>query len=1138
MQCNDSEMAARVRAHDWSTTALGPMEGWPASLKIAVGLCLRSRFPMFVWWGDELINLYNDAYVPLLGARHPDALGRPARSVWREIWPVIAQQVEAVRHGHATWNERVPLTLARNGFSEEGFFTWSYSPIPDEQGRVGGLFCVCTEDTARVHAERERDRLLREVEDERARLAEAFAKSPAFVAVLRGPDHVFETINERCRAIIGPREVIGRPVRHALPEVAAQGILEPLDRVYATGERYVADRCRIVFQPTPDGPSEERFLDFVYEPMRGPDGEVARILAHGVDRTEEAHIVRRDRFLVDLEDAVRPLADPAEVTHTCAAMLGRHLGVSRCAYADVEADGDTFNSIGDYVDGVDSVLGRFRFSDFGPDVRDRMQMESAIVIDDVEARGLDPASVEAHRRLSVRSLVAVPLHKAGRLVGMMSVQTSTPRRWNPADIELVRHVANRCWEAIERLRIERALRESEQRFRTMSDDAPVVIWMSDHDGQTEYVNAQWHEMTGQPTPVRANQWLEAVHPDDRAGARAAFAEAIAQQRPCRTEYRLRRADGEYRWCVDSGTPRYAPSGQFLGMIGSVVDITDRKRGELALATEKSVLELLATGSPVAEVLDAIVRGLEAQSSSGLLASMLIVDETAQRLRHGAGPSLPSRYVELVDGLPLAPIGSCGTAAVERRWVCSLDIEHDPHWRGYEHVALGHGLRACTSAPILASDGRVLGTVAVYYRTPRGPSAHDRELLRSAIHLAGVVLERDDIDRRLRHSLAAEQRARAEAERASRTKDDFLATLSHELRTPLNAILGWSQIVRGKTELPAPLDRAIEVIERNARAQAQIIDDLLDMSAIVSGKVRLDVTRIELADVLYAAVEAGRPSATARGIELACVVDGAEGLVVRGDPGRLQQVLWNLVSNATKFTPKGGRVTVSLDAVDGQARLRVRDTGEGIDPEFLPNVFDRFRQADASSTRRHGGLGLGLSIVRQLVEMHGGAVSVDSEGRGKGATFTVSLPIDSHAAPRASLDAVASSDDGLRGLRVLVVDDDDDARELVERLLSERAAEVGTADCAARALELLDECRFDVIVSDIGMPGEDGLTLLRRVRALPAERGGTTPAIAVTAYARPEDRVMAIRAGFQMHLPKPIDSAELVGLVARLGQARP
>ena len=410
-----------------------------------------------------------------------------------------------------------------------------------------------------------------------------------------------------------------------------------------------------------------------------------------------------------------------------------------------------------------------------------------------------------------------------------------------------------------------------------------------------------------------------------------------------------------------------------------------------------------------------------------------------------------------------------------------------------------------------------------------------------LRMLGVNLDIDEHKR----LLEAERVAREEAERAGALKDDFLATLSHELRTPLNAILGWTHVLLTNKADPARAREGLEVIARNARAQAQIVEDLLDMNRIMAGRLRLEVRRADLTTIINEALDSVRPAAEAKGVRLQAVLDPHAG-AVSGDPGRLQQVFWNLLSNGIKFTPKGGKVQVTLERVGSHAEVSVSDSGEGIAPAFLPFVFDRFRQADASTTRRHGGLGLGLAISKQLVELHGGSIRARSEGANAGATFTVVLPLSALtsdalapadarlATSRAASPAVLFDEQvSLHGVYVLMVDDEVDARSLLERLLEDHGAHVTAAASAEEAFNLLLTDRFDVLVSDIGMPGEDGYAFLRRVRSLGAENGGDIPAVALTAYARAEDRVRAIRAGFQMHIAKPVEPVELLTMVASL-----
>lgn len=398
--------------------------------------------------------------------------------------------------------------------------------------------------------------------------------------------------------------------------------------------------------------------------------------------------------------------------------------------------------------------------------------------------------------------------------------------------------------------------------------------------------------------------------------------------------------------------------------------------------------------------------------------------------------------------------------------------------------------------------------------------------------------RKQVEREREELLERERAARAEAERANRMKDEFVATLSHELRTPLHAILGWASVLNRKYGGEPDLGDGLSIIERNTRAQARLIEDLLDISRIVSGKLRLDLRSVDLADVVRGAIEAVAPAADAKQVRIEKVLDPLAGPVT-GDPNRLQQVVWNLLSNAMKFTPKGGRIQILLERVNSHLELTVADDGVGIAPEFLPHLFERFRQADASASRRYGGLGLGLAIVRHIVELHGGSVRAKSPGEGQGAAFIVTLPLRIAKIEEPPEQRVHPTDGGgplqvddvtLPGMRILVMDDEPDARLLIRKVLEESGATVLLAGSATEAIELLRQERPHLLLCDIGMPDEDGYEFITRVRHLPADEGRDTPAVALTAFARVEDRTKAMLTGFQNHLAKPFEPEELIATV--------
>jgi PAS domain S-box-containing protein len=484
-----------------------------------------------------------------------------------------------------------------------------------------------------------------------------------------------------------------------------------------------------------------------------------------------------------------------------------------------------------------------------------------------------------------------------------------------------------------------------------------------------------------------------------------------------------------------------------------------------------------------------------------------------------------------------------------------DVGKDPRYgknSPYYGMPPGHlPVVSYLAVPVLTRTGDVIGGLFFGHPEPARFSERHERIIEGLAAQAAIAMDNARLYETAQKSLqerekllASEKEARHMAETASRTKDEFLGLLSHELRTPLNAILGWSRMLSTQLD-EATYTRAVESIERNAKLQSRLIDDMLDISRIISGKLRLDTQPVDLTAVINAAVDTLRPAAEAKNIRVYVVLDYSAGVVL-GDSTRLQQIVWNILSNAIKFTPKEGSVQVSLERINSHVEITVSDTGIGIEEEFLPYVFDRFRQADSTSSKKYGGLGLGLSIVRQLAELHGGTVEADNREDVKGAVFTVKLPIMA-VHPKSekrfneieqNIQAVGSTlafdcPPSIDGTKLLVVDDEPDARMLIRAILEQCGAQVETCESAAQALKLIEEYKPDILVSDIGMPEVDGYDLIRKIRGKEKGSGKRLPAVALTAFARPEDRLKALSAGYNMHIPKPVEPAELIVVIASL-----
>lgn len=692
-----------------------------------------------------------------------------------------------------------------------------------------------------------------------------------------------------------------------------------------------------------------------------------------------------------------------------------------------------------------------------------------------------------------------------------------PRHWGAATFpasKAVSHVL--AWRhrfPTQRMNDGEILHQSEERFRLLVDSVrDYAIFMLDPDGHVLTWNAGAERFKG----YKAHEIVGSHF------SRFYTAEALARNHP---EYELKvaretgsfeeegyrvRKDGSQFWANVVITAMRDKDGQLVGFAKVTRDLTQRRNHEEALRQSEERFRLLVEGVADYAIFMLDVNGRVATWNVG-----------AQRIKGYSADEIIGKHFSMFYPPEVKDSGwlehELEMAAATGRFV-------DTGWRVRKD---GTSFWANVTITALRDhDGRLIG----YAKLTRDMTEMKRV---QAIELANV--ERDEI-------LEAERSARISAQRATRMKDEFLATLSHELRTPLSAILGWTQLLLRAANGSAPIDqrRAIEIIDRNARAQVQLIDDLLDLSRIMTGKIRLELRQVSIQDAIEAAVDSARPAAEAKDIRLSTLLDPGPATVT-ADGGRLQQVVWNLLTNAIKFTPKGGRVQVLLQRVNSHVELTVSDTGIGIDPAFLPFVFERFSQQDSSTTRGHGGLGLGLAVTKQLVDLHGGTIRALSQGEGKGATFVVQLPLsivqtaDEYdrvhpAVETHSADEVSAPQ--LHGLHVFIVDDEPDARDLLRRILEDHGMRVTAFSSASEVLEALELSRPSLLVSDIGMPGMDGYQLMRALRASEA-RESRLPALALTAFARSEDRKRSLLAGYQAHLSKPFDVGELILSLASL-----
>ena len=786
-------------------------------------------------------------------------------------------------------------------------------------------------------------------------------------SALRASDYRFLEINPTFEQQAGLQQAVGKTVRQLVPDLEDHWI-QIYGQVALTGEPARFENGSLAMN---------RWFDVYACRIGEPEGRKVAIVFKDISERKRAEELSRrtaelNAFRVSLTDALRPLADPVEIQATASRVLGEYLGANRVVYFEVR--GADYVVERDYVNGAEALAGNYPVDSFGSKLLAAYRTGRAVSASNVEADpNLSPDQRAAYAAIQIGAYIGIPLVKRGELVAGMAVHTSGSRAWTPDEVSLAEEVAERTWAAVERARVEAALRDSENRFRMAIEAAQLGTW-------------DWNLITDQ----------------------------LILDQGCKAMY---------------GLPPEALCSIEVFFAGLHPD--DRERIE-------------------------------------------------QQVQVALNPASSGKY----------------------------DVE-------YRTIGIQDGVERW-----IAARGQV------YFDAADNPQ-----------RFVGTVLnitEQKRIEAEQEQLLAREQAAREAADRANRIKDEFLAVLSHELRSPLNPILGWARLLQNGKLSEARRAEALKTIERNANLQTQLIEDLLDISRIMQGKLSLTPAPVSLTFVICAAVETVGLAAEAKNIEIALDLD-PEIAPISGDAARLQQVVWNLLTNAVKFTPNNGQVTVELRQLDEVAQIRVIDTGKGINPQFLPYIFEYFRQEDGSTTRKFGGLGLGLAIVRQIVEMHGGTVTAESQGENQGATLIIQLPVMQQVTLIASepIHTQTEAEVLLDGVQILLVDDEPDTREFQAFVLSQSGANVIAVASGLEALQALEQFTPDVLVSDIGMPEMDGYMLMQQIRSRPANQGGIIRAIALTAYAGEIDQQKALQVGFQTHITKPVEPEELVRAIANL-----
>ncbi len=1152
------------------------METWPYSLKVTLQILLSSRFPMQILWGPDYLQFYNDAYIPIAGNKHPAGIGQRAEDCWQEVWDFSGALLEQVRTtGEATWSEDQPLVLNRNGQAEEGYFTFSYTPIWDEQGQVGGIFIAVNETTQKILGER-RERTLRAAAQAVSENLENVLTSISDEFMMFDSNWCFTYVNDRAVAALqrSRSELLGQPIWAVLPKAIAASF-------YAQLHRAVEAQTATSFELFSAG--EGRWLENRVYPF------ASGVSLLRVDITDRKHL---EQALQSSQEQLNSLLNTAPAS------------IARCRFFANRTYVLDYRSVG-----CEALTG-YTLAELTPELwaartfaADWAANADAMFDAVFEQR---PITVEYRFR-----------HKDGSV------------RWISDSLTARRDEAQDCWmvtmvgiDITARKQAEEALRSSEAHLAMAQRVAQFGSWEFYPDSQQSvWSRAMFDQFGYDPTQAEPSydELMERIYPEDRPTVEQFVKRAIVERQPFAFDLRVILPDGALRYMHSRCEPVVEGQG-VIRLMGTCLDITERKQIEMVLQESQARLQLALQGANCGTWdYDLISQdlvwsdrckamyGLAPDTAMGFdVFAQAIHPDDRDRVQQAVADAIAHRLDYDVQMRTLWPDGTI-------RWVRSIGRVYDndqgqPHrmagvaldisalkqaeialreseeryrvlaeampqmvwmadrsgvqyWnqRWYDYTGISQDAAAGTGGTQLVHPDEQERTMELWQRALEEGVGFDIEqrirrhdgvyrwFLNRGLPVqdgsgevtrwVGTITDVDDqkqLETQRLRLLEQERLARAAAENANRTKDEFLAVLSHELRSPLNPILGWAGLLRTGKLNPSKTDYALETIERNAKLQAQLIDDLLDVSRILRGKLVLNSMPVALTAVIQDALETVRAIGETKGIQFDIHLDGAPHQVL-GDPNRLKQVVWNLLSNAVKFTPQDGRVSVHLGYVNGWAEIRVSDTGKGIAAEFLPHVFDRFRQADSTTTRDFGGLGLGLAIAYQIVEMHSGTIQAASPGDGRGATFTVRFPTVVDAIESPGLAHPPVTPGNLQNIHVLIVEDDPDSRDLITTTLQQFGAKVTALASAAAAIEALSQMQPDVLVSDIGMPGMDGYMLMQQVRAVTHTQ--QIPAIALTSYTSEIDQQKVLAAGFQKHLPKPMEPAQLVETIAALVQYR-